>query len=202
MEFEERNPKPETPSNHLPMVVLFVLIGIVCLLLYAGWHFMSDDASKASDIKEEPMVAVQTEDSLVVDEDFNQEPIAEENESALEKTTEVAQEKIEPPLNISDEKLSYVVKEGETFFGIANRFNVSATTLQNLNPSVSPSGIKVGITKIIIPIQAYHIVGPGDILKVVAKKYDVSVKAIMSANNKSKNFAERGEKLIIPMKID
>ncbi|MCP9768176.1 LysM peptidoglycan-binding domain-containing protein [Lacihabitans sp. LS3-19] len=207
MEFEERNPKPETPSNSLPMVVLFVLVGIICLLLYAGWHLMSDDASKASDIKEQPMVVAKNEDSLVVDEDIIPEAVAVETETkteevAIEKVAEATKEKTSvKPINVSGEKLSYTVKEGETFFGIANRFNVSATTLQKLNPAVSPSGIKVGVTKIIIPIQGYHIVGPGDILKVVAKKYDISVDALMSANNKSKNYAERGEKLVIPKKV-
>lgn len=209
MEFEERNPKPETPSNSLPMVVLLVLVGIICLLLYAGWHLMSDDASKASDIKEQPMVVAKTEDSLVVDEDAIPEAVAVETESTSEKTAEAIQEKESEPkpektaekaTDVTGEKLSYTVKEGETFFGIANRFNVSATTLQKLNPSVSPSGIKVGVTKIIIPIQGYHIVGPGDILKVVSKKYDISVDALMAANNKSKNYAERGEKLVIPKK--
>jgi LysM repeat protein len=41
-------------------------------------------------------------------------------------------------------------------------------------------------------------VGPGDILRVVADKYGVTVEQIMAANKKTKNFAERGEKLIIP----
>jgi LysM repeat protein len=47
-------------------------------------------------------------------------------------------------------------------------------------------------------VQAVHTVGPGDVLRVVASKYNVSKEAIMKANAKTRDFSERGEKLIIP----
>lgn len=96
------------------------------------------------------------------------------------------------------ESYTYTVGEGETFFGIANRFNVKKETLKAMNPNVEEGGIKVGVTKLKVRIQAIHTVGPGDILRVVGNKYSVSVPLIMQANKKTKNFAERGEKLIIP----
>ncbi len=204
MEFEDRNPKPETPNSGLPMAVLLVLVGIICLLLYAGWHLMSDDASKVADLNQEPVVVEKTQDSVVVDTDTTmvlesaslpeEQPKTEPKEATAEKKVETK------PVNISGEKLSHTVKDGETFYGIANKFNVTANTLKKLNPGVEANGIKVGVTKLIIPIQGYHIVGPGDILKVVAKKYDITVDQIMAANGKIKNFAERGEKLVIPRK--
>lgn len=205
MEFEDRNPKPETPNSGLPMAVLLVLVGIICLLLYAGWHLMSDDASKVTDLNQEPVVVEKMQDSVVVDTDTTmvlesaslpeEQPKTEPKEAVTEKKVETK------PVNITGEKLSHTVKDGETFYGIANKFNISANTLKKLNPSVEANGIKVGVTKLIVPIQGYHIVGPGDILKVVAKKYDVTVEAIMAANGKTKNFAERGEKLVIPRKV-
>lgn len=206
MEFEERNPKPETPNSGLPMAVLLVLVGIICLLLYAGWHLMSDDASKVADLNQEPVVVEKMQDSLVTDTDttLSHAPVSSEiNESEITEPTEKAAtvKKDEKPLNISGEKLSHTVKDGETFYGIANKFNITSNTLKKLNPSVDASGIKVGVTKLIVPIQGYHIVGPGDILKVVAKKYDISVESLMAANGKTKNFSERGEKLIIPKKV-
>ncbi len=205
MEFEERNPKPETPNSGLPMAVLLVLVGIICLLLYAGWHLMSDDASKASDLNQEPVVVEKMQDSVVVDTDttLSAAPVSVETEEikTVETKTEAKPTETEKPLNISGEKLSHTVKDGETFYGIANKFNVTSNTLKKLNPSVDPSGIKVGVTKLIVPIQGYHVVGPGDILKVVAKKHDITVEALMAANGKSKNFAERGEKLVIPKKV-
>ena len=96
------------------------------------------------------------------------------------------------------ETYTHTVGEGETFFGIANRFNIKKETLKAMNPNVDEAGIKVGVTKLKVRIKAIHTVGPGDILRVVGKKYNVPVSLIMQANKKTKNFAERGEKLIIP----
>lgn len=205
MEFEDRNPKPETPNSGLPMAVLLVLVGIICLLLYAGWHLMSDDASKVTDLNQEPVVVEKMQDSIVVDTDTTmvlESASLPEEQPKTEPKEVVTEKKVETkPVNITGEKLSHTVKDGETFYGIANKFNVSANTLKKLNPGVEANGIKVGVTKLIVPIQGYHVVGPGDILKVVAKKYDVTVEAIMVANGKTKNFAERGEKLVIPRKV-
>ena len=205
MEFEERNPKPETPNSGLPMAVLFVLIGIICLLLYAGWHLMSDDASKVSDLKDQNVVVAKSQDSIVVDTDLPLEssPTAVEIETKEEEKIEPEKitEKAKPALEISGETTRHTVKAGETFYGIANKFNVSSNTLRKVNPDVEPTGIKVGVTKLTIPINTIHVVGPGDILKVVASKYDISVDMLMAANGKTKNFAERGEKLVIPRKI-
>ena len=204
MEFEDRNPKPETPNSGLPLAVLLVLVGIICLLLYAGWHLMSDESSKASELNKAVVVEEMEDFSVAkIDTSMVLEPsLLPEEQTKTDKIETVKEPKIEAkPVNIAGEKLSHTVKQGETFYGIANKFNVTSNTLKKLNPGVDANGIKVGVTKLIVPIQGYHIVGPGDILKVVAKKYDVSVELIMDANGKTKNFAERGEKLIIPRKI-
>ena len=145
------------------------------------------------------------QDSIVVDTDTTLSSASvsvETEETKTEETkTEAKPVETEKPLEISGEKISHTVKDGETFYGIANKFNLRANTLKKLNPSVDPNGIKVGVTKLIVPIQGYHVVGPGDILKVVAKKYDITVEGLMAANGKTKNFAGRGEKLIIPKKV-
>jgi LysM repeat protein len=199
MEFEDRNPKPETPNSGLPMAVLLVLVGIICLLLYAGWHLMSDDASKANELNQEPLLVEKMQDSIVVDTDTTLSSASVSVETEETKTEETKTEA--KPAETGGEKISHTVKDGETFYGIANKFNLRANTLKKLNPSVDPNGIKVGVTKLIVPIQGYHVVGPGDILKVVAKKYDITVEGLMAANGKTKNFAGRGEKLIIPKKV-
>jgi LysM repeat protein len=117
-------------------------------------------------------------------------------DKAKDEKTKEDKPKVEIPTG--GETYTYTVGEGETFFGIANRFNVKKETLKAMNPNVDEAGIKVGVTKLKVRIKAIHTVGPGDILRVVGKKYDVSVPLIMQANKKTKNFAERGEKLIIP----
>lgn len=93
---------------------------------------------------------------------------------------------------------TYTVGTGETFYGVANRYNMKLSTLKALNPGVSESDVKAGITKLNVKAMAVHTVGPGDVLRVVAQKYGVSKEAIMRANKKSKDLANRGEKLIIP----
>ena len=93
---------------------------------------------------------------------------------------------------------SYTVGAGETFYGVANRYNMKLSTLKELNPGVSEGDVKAGITKLNVKAMAVHTVGPGDLLRVVAQKYGVSKEALMRANKKSKDIANRGEKLIIP----
>ncbi len=208
MEFEERNKKPEEENNGLPITVLVILFSIICLLLYAGWHLMSDDASKVSELDENIVIITSSPDSLpkitqhveldnstkIIDANPIEKPVSKEDP----KENEILKKEISN--ESSTEILSHLVKNGETYLGIANKFNVGASTIKKLNPKLDPNGLKVGITKIILPIQGYHTVGPGDILKVVAEKYGISIELLMSANDKSKNFAKRGEILIIPRK--
>lgn len=201
MDIEERNRKPKGAGSSTPAVVLAILFGIVVLLLYAGWNLMSDDASNIAD-----MSSVETtQDADIVE---NTVTVPEEREEVVEtpepvkveepKKEEPAVEK--PKATYSGETATHTVKDGETFFGIANKFNTTAENLKALNPDVNPNGIKVGITKVKVPVQAVHTVGPGDILRVVASKYGISVETLMAANGKKKNHSERGEKLLIPHK--
>jgi LysM repeat protein len=201
MDIEERNRKPKGAGSSTPAVVLAILFGIVVLLLYAGWNLMSDDASNIAD-----MSSVETtQDADIVE---NTVTVPEEREEVVEtpepvkveepKKEEPAVEK--PKATYSGETATHTVKDGETFFGIANKFNTTAENLKALNPEVNPNGIKVGITKVKVPVQAVHTVGPGDILRVVASKYGISVETLMAANGKKKNHSERGEKLLIPHK--
>ncbi|ADB41958.1 LysM peptidoglycan-binding domain-containing protein [Spirosoma linguale] len=115
------------------------------------------------------------------------------------KTDEVDKAKVErvavKPGGVSS---TYTVGAGETFYGVANRYNMKINTLKELNPGVSESDIKAGVTKLKVKAMAVHTVGAGDVLRVVAQKYGVSKEAIMRANKKDKDIATRGEKLIIP----
>jgi len=93
---------------------------------------------------------------------------------------------------------THTVKAGETFYGVANKYNMSINTLKKMNPGVSEQDIKAGVTKLNVKLRAVHTVGTGDVLRVVAEKYGVSKEALMRANGKTKDMATRGEKLIIP----
>jgi LysM repeat protein len=125
----------------------------------------------------------------------------EEPKKAEEKAPEKPKETPKPvAVNPGGIEITHTVQSGETFYGIANRYNLKSGTLKGINPDIKDetTDVKSGVTRIKIRVQAVHTVGPGDILRVVAEKYGVTVQQLMAANKKTKNFTERGEKLIIP----
>jgi len=155
----------------------------------------SDVSSVATD--EKP--ATESNDNIALDT-----PKPTEEEPKKEETKNEEPPKVEKPKPIAVDpggvEITHTVQAGETFYGIANRYNLNKSTLKGLNPSIADESkdVKSGVTRIKIKVQAVHTVGPGDILRVVADKYGITVAQIMAANKKTKNFAERGEKLIIP----
>jgi LysM repeat protein len=210
---ENRNPRPIEETSNLPTITLFVLFAMLAALLFVGWKTMKDDGAKEDELVSKrpnsiamsgqngadavvipPPIEETGEDNVAKDEKKKEEKKVEPKKVETEKKTE--EKKVEIP---KGETISHTVQTGETFFGIANRYHLSKSTLQALNPGVAPDGIKVGVTKLNVKIQAIHTVGPGDVLRVVAKKYGVSKQSIMDANKKTKDMAERGEKLIIPV---
>ncbi|NBB22140.1 LysM peptidoglycan-binding domain-containing protein [Runella sp. CRIBMP] len=123
------------------------------------------------------------------------------DEEETKKPEEKAPEKPKPvAVDPGGVEITHTVQSGETFYGIANRYNLKSGTLKGLNPVIKDEStdVKSGVTRIKVRVQAVHTVGPGDILRVVAEKYGVTVEQLMAANKKTKNFTERGEKLIIP----
>jgi LysM repeat protein len=130
-------------------------------------------------------------------------PKVEKKAEKPDASTSKEEKKIERPVEKVAVKAGgvtrpYTIGTGETFYGVANRYNMKLSTLKALNPGVSESDVKAGVTKLNVKVMAVHTVGPGDVLRVVAQKYGVSKEAIMRANKKSKDIATRGEKLIIP----
>lgn len=105
---------------------------------------------------------------------------------------------VKPKVKPGGVSTAYTVGSGETFYGVANRYNMKISTLKALNPGVAESDVKAGVTKLNVKVMAVHTVGPGDVLRVVAQKYGVSKEAIMRANKRDKDIATRGERLIIP----
>lgn len=105
---------------------------------------------------------------------------------------------VKPKVKAGGVGSTYTVGKGETFYSVASRYNMKLSTLKALNPDVSESNVKAGVTQLKVKAMAVHTVGPGDVLRVVAQKYGVSKEAIMRANRKDKDIATRGERLIIP----
>jgi LysM repeat protein len=199
---EEKNQRPEEVSN-IPTITLIVLVLLIVSLLYVGYGYFSDDSQPTK----YEAVTKETESS---EAEISEPAIAKtENNEAKKVVSE--KPKVEPEKPKETKKLvaeipdggmviPHIVQSGETFFGIANRYNLKADVLQALNPDVDPQTLKVGVTRLKVKIKAKHTIGPGDILSVVAKKYDISKKALMDANKLTKDFSKRGDELIIPLK--
>lgn len=167
------------------------------------------DLSQAKPPAEEPSNDATVEDVAKANREKTEgKPTAEELKTPVAPT--VAETPVENPTPAEEKPVekvvvkpggvssSHTVGAGETFYGIANRYNMKISTLKELNPEVSEEQVKSGVTKLKVKAMAVHTVGPGDVLRVVAQKYGVSKEAIMRANGKSKDLSTRGEKLIIP----
>ncbi|MDR6560692.1 MULTISPECIES: LysM peptidoglycan-binding domain-containing protein [unclassified Arcicella] len=223
-----RNPRPVEENSNIPMITLLVLVALVIALLYVGWQSMSDETTKTEVVlstapQSDAMKGQDDADLVTAPSEMPEEDVENEGKKASEKAEikkkekeekKVAEKEKEEPkkkeetakpekkateVAVKGTSFTHTVQSGETFYGIANRYHLSKSALQTLNPDVQPEGIKVGITKLNVKVKAIHTVGPGDILRVVAEKYGVSKQLIMTANKKTKDITERGEKLIIPL---
>ncbi|MEY4955212.1 MAG: hypothetical protein RI981_1297 [Bacteroidota bacterium] len=194
----------ESESSNLPLVTLFVLIATVVALLFVGYeHFLGPETSSLAkaekvqvDEDELPMEDIASStvirdttstDTASVDQeavDLDQQ----KKEAEAEKVPEVA---LEEPAGKS---FTYQAESGETVETIAKHFGLSVDQLKAMNPA----GVKGG-SKVKVKVQAIHIVGKGDVLRVVAEKYHISKKALMDANHKKEDVTMRGEELVIPL---
>lgn len=198
---KKRNVRPVEKSN-LPLITLFVLVLLVLAMLYVGYEYISDSSSNSEELTSTVVDTTSLDDSKET-ETIIEAPLPTENETPKEKKTE--EKKSEPAkkevasvsaASIGGEQITHEVKSGETFSSIASRYNLKTETLKGLNSSISD--VKAGTTRLKVQVKAIHTVGAGDVLRVVAEKYGVTKSALMKANGKTRDFSERGEKLIIP----
>lgn len=94
----------------------------------------------------------------------------------------------------------YVVKKGDTLYGIANKYNVSIDNLKSYN-NLSTDSLSIGqIIK--IPDNKTnsneYVVKSGDSLYSISRKYGVSVDELMSVNNLKSTVLSVGQVLKIP----
>lgn len=98
-----------------------------------------------------------------------------------------------------DTVITYTIKEGDTLSEIADQFGISVNTILWSNEGVSAKKLRVGTEIAILPVSgARHIVGKGDNLSYLAKKYKVSILQIQEANDLNGDTLKIGQELIIP----
>lgn len=115
----------------------------------------------------------------------------------------------------------YVVVKGDTLGKIAKAHGVTLKALEDANPNVQPTRMKVG-DKLVIPASAggnttaapattstastggeeVYVVKSGDSLTKIARTHGTTIKAIEAANNLSTTSIKVGQKLKIPAKIE
>lgn len=100
--------------------------------------------------------------------------------------------------------IEYIVKPGDTLYGISNQFGVSANDLAKKN-NVTASNLKVGQVLIIPNVSGsnpstmfMYTVKKGDSLYSISKKYYTTVNEVKSLNNLSTNTLYIGQILRIP----
>ncbi len=116
----------------------------------------------------------------------------------------------------------YVVAKGDSFFTIAKKFGVTSKAIEEANPGVQPTKLKIG-QKLQIPAAAgastaapssaapgaiemgpageqTYVVKSGDTLTKIAAQFGTTIKTIRSENNLTTDKIRVGQKLKIPAK--
>lgn len=84
----------------------------------------------------------------------------------------------------------YVIRSGDTFFALAQRFNTTVPALISANPGVDPNNLQIGQT-VCIPRQPifppcpegnFYTIRPGDTLFSIARRFNVSLDDLIEAN--------------------
>ena len=214
---KKRNIRPKETSK-LPLITLLSLLAIIAALFVIGWEYIADDAQGSEEVTN----IVPDTTTKYLAPDFRDEPEDDYNPqgTTLPSDAGAAVAVQEPPApvvekprpepkpapktaDVGGKQYTHTVASGETFFGIASRYNLSTETLRSLNPQLTNTStdLKAGVTKLNVRVQAVHTVGAGDVLRVVAKKYGITKKQLMDANGKNRDYAKRGEKLVVPFGV-
>lgn len=220
---KKRNVRPEENSK-LPLITLLALLGIIVALFFIGYEYITDDTTGSEEVTD---IVPDTTSNLTPLEVDTLPELAEPEQIDTVKfeiegsTPDGGEETAEPParfeeevaapvekkpnpkpaaVNLGGTEIGHTVRTGETFYGIANRYNLTPETLKSLNPQIGDvtKDLKSDVTRLNVRVQAVHTVGPGDVLRVVAGKYGISKQLLMQANGKERDYAERGEKLVVP----
>ena len=94
----------------------------------------------------------------------------------------------------------YTIKQGDTLYSIAQKYNTTVDNIKSLN-NLTSNTLSIGtLIKIPSTLTTTHVVKKGDTLWSIAKEYDISVNELKSANNLTSNLLNLGQQLLIPEK--
>ena len=109
-----------------------------------------------------------------------------------------------PPDNNVGYETTYVVKNGDSLWSIANSYGITVDELKNAN-GITNNMLTIG-QELIIPVSVpsdstnttTYVVKRGDSLWLIANKYNTTVDNLKSLNNLSTNLLTVGQELIVP----
>lgn len=161
---------------------------------------LSYDAKK-EDIKESNIYTVKKGDSLwLIANKYG--TTVDELKSAnnlKSNTLSIGQTLIIPEKKENTNKISYVVKKGDSLWLIANKYDTTVEKIKSTN-NLKSNTLSIGQV-LVIPSSSEFVtytVKKGDSLWLIANKYNTTVDNIKKLNNLSSNNLQINQKLILP----
>ena len=106
-------------------------------------------------------------------------------------------QKLKIPSTSSNNENIYIVKNGDTLYGIASKYNVSVNDLKQLN-NITTNNLSIGqILNIPTTTSSTYTVQNGDTLYSIATKYNTTVSNLINKNNLTTTSLRVGQVLQI-----
>ena len=157
--------------------------------------------TKNEDIKESNIYTVKKGDSLwLIANKYGTTVDELKNANNLKSNTlSIGQTLIIPEKKENTNKISYVVKKGDSLWLIANKYDTTVEKIKSTN-NLKSNTLSIGQV-LVIPSSSEFItytVKKGDSLWLIANKYNTTVDNIKKLNNLSSNNLQINQKLILP----
>ncbi len=193
---------PDMKARHV-----FIAFISVPLVMMSGCSMMNNNDSRPSNVAPAVAPQVAADGASMRKKPRQPEPVQQEQEIIIKQ---VKEEKSVPEVC---ETTTYVVKKGDTIYGIARKFHVKPndimqtngidkTTVLRIGQSLEIPCSKANISQAIIQGKENggkeYIVVAGDSLYKISRKYGISVKELRDNNNLSSDKLRVGQKLMLP----
>ena len=161
---------------------------------------LSYDTEK-EDIKESNIYTVKKGDSLwLIANKYGTTVDELKNANNLKSNTlSIGQTLIIPEKKENTNKISYVVKKGDSLWLIANKYDTTVEKIKSTN-NLKSNTLSIGQVLVIPSSSEFvtYMVKKGDSLWLIANKYNTTVDNIKKLNNLSSNNLQINQKLILP----